>query len=701
MFSLGIYTGPHDPAACLVADGRVVAAIEEERLTRVKYGTIRANLGLWEEYGDRFGYFPWSAIAYCLQAAGIGLDDVDRIVLADDYLAPMAALNIPVRDPERIVVARDPAGCAHHYMHALSAFYASDFDEAAVLVVDGDGTWTDAGYEAESAYVFDRDGGHRTVQKNRYVPLPTGGRVPHLFHSGLGWMYEYVTGLLGFSNVRAGVPDAGKTMGLAPYGGPSSLLAGKWFHERAGHFDFRPFLDWIVSAGYVDYLDDRSFKIIEDPDRISAYAMDLAWKAQSELERGLLALAAEVRRRTGRRYLCLAGGVGLNAVANGVLARAGIFDRVFVQPAAGDNGQAIGLAYHGYVTAGKARTLTPIRDSYTGTAYATEEILAHLQALRIPAEVIDGDLAEHAAAELADGAVLGWFQGGSEFGPRALGHRSILADPRPEDMKDRINERVKMREMFRPFAPSVLSDLATEVFDISAGADLRFMLSCCGVREEWQKRIPAVCHVDGTARVQVVDAGTDQLYYELISRFHRLTGVPLVLNTSLNVRGMPLVETPADALQCLLSSDLDALYLHNIRVVYPPHASLHVRLADGWSLAGATGGATVRHARTGRALDVTEDGAALLDALDDGRTLHAATVAAGIGPDPDGARRTAGALLRRGYRAGALSVDAGGLPFDTRWTFGRLPRGEGSRPHSPFAGPIGPDGIRLPRSVGR
>ncbi|WND32867.1 carbamoyltransferase C-terminal domain-containing protein (plasmid) [Streptomyces sp. BB1-1-1] len=700
MLSLGVYTGPHDPGACLIADGSVVTAIEEERLTRVKYGAIRNYHGLWEEFGERFGYYPWASISYCLQARSIGLDDVDQIVIADDYLAPMAGLNLPVRDPERLVVAREPSGSVHHYVHALSAFWASGFEEAAVLVVDGDGTWTEEGYEAETAYTFTRTGRHSTILKNRYAPVRTDFGAENLFNPGLGWMYEYITTFLGFYNTRAGVPDAGKTMGLAPYGGPRPELAGEWFHLGEGRFDFRPFLDWIVGMGYAEFLNDQSFSLVPDSANISSFAKDLAWKVQSELERGMLGLCGEVQRRTGQRNLCIAGGVGLNAVANGVLARSGIFDRIFVQPAAGDNGQAVGLAYYGYVNAGKARDLKPISHSYTGRGYDTTAIVEYLDAVGASYEVIDTDgLTDRTAAELAQGAVIGWFQGGSEYGPRALGHRSILADPRPEDMRDRINQQVKMREMFRPFAPSVLESHVNKVFDTSTAADTRFMLSCCPVREEWQQMVPAICHVDGTARIQIVAPDVDEQYHRLIASFFETTGVPLVLNTSLNIRGMPLVETPADAIQCLLSSDLDALYIHNIRVVYPEHERIRPDLAPGWTVAENEGRSVLTNGE--RTLSVTEEEARLLCRFDGARSLRDAVEAAGLKPDSEPPERIAERLVKYAYRAGAVTLRAGRLPFETRWTFGRLPLADGARRHTPYPGPVGPDKLILPRSVGR
>lgn len=583
---LGVYTG-HDPAACLVVDGRVAVMIEEERLTRVKHGLPRSVRDLWPKFGGRFGYFPWASIAYCLDAARLGIDDLDAIVLPEDATGCDMASLLPVRDRSRILVSTEPAGGAHHHRHALSAFLASPFDRAAVLVIDGDGTVTADGYEAESGYLFEsREAFAREVFKNRY---PQGG-----LRAGLGWLYEYASAILGFVNTRVGyLGEPGKTMGLAPFGRASQAFEGAWVRRGEGFaLDFTPFHEWLVQSGNHKRLafDSRDRALIQEESAITQEAKDLAWKAQAELEGALMHLVDRLHRATGAKALCIAGGVGLNSVANARILEKGPFKDVFIQPAAHDAGQAIGLAYEGWLRVGERVRpgggslpgIEPTRHAYSGRPYEDAEVKALLEAARLPFIELadDAALADDCAAALEKGRIVGWFQGGSEHGPRALGHRSILADPRDPDMKDRLNARVKFREGFRPFAPSVLRERAAEVFELTGESP--YMLLVVPVRKAWRKRVPAITHVDGTARVQTVDAEVEPRYHALISAFARRTGVPLVLNTSFNLRGMPIVESPKDALQCFVYTDMDALYLGRFKVTRPTARQLAPCAAPGW-----------------------------------------------------------------------------------------------------------------------
>jgi carbamoyltransferase len=583
---LGVYTG-HDPAACLVRDGAIAVMIEEERLTRVKHALPKAVRDLWPRFGGKFGYFPWASVAYCLDAAGLGIDELDAIVLPEDATACDMASLLPVKDRSRVLVSTEPAGGAHHHRHALSAFLASPFEQAAVLVVDGDGTVTAAGYEAETGYLFeDRASAGREVFKNRY---PSG---PGL-RSGLGWAYEYVSAVLGFVNTKVGyLGEPGKTMGLAPYGRASDAFGGAWIVRQPDGFglDFGPLHRWLEATGNVKRLrfDSRERALVQDEGLISQEAKDLAWKVQAELEGALLHLAERLHRATGAKQLCLAGGVALNSVANARLLAKGPFERLWIQPAAHDGGQAIGLAYEGWLRVAKARggspALRPERHAYGGRSYPEAEVEALVKASGLPARRFEDDaaLADDAAAALAAGKIVGWCQGGSEYGPRALGHRSILADPRDPGMKDRLNARVKFRESFRPFAPSVMAEKARDVFDHAT--DSPFMLLVVPVKRAWQKKVPAITHVDGTARVQTVEREVEPLFHALLAAFERRTGVPLVLNTSFNLRGMPVVETPRDALQCFLYTEMDALYLGRWKVERGPAGSVVPAAAPGWRL---------------------------------------------------------------------------------------------------------------------
>jgi carbamoyltransferase len=574
----------HDLSVCLLRDGDIAVHIEEERLTRVKHGLPLGIRGLWGRFADRFGYVPWASIRYCLDAVGIGLDDVDIVALPDGRAGRAAAELLPLRDRSRLFLSDDPPGGAHHYRHALSAFYASEFDSAAVLVIDGDGSTLNGAYEAESGYVFrGRNGAYQEIFKNRYQPFTHERRV---FRPGLGWMYDYVSTMLGFTAVHTGLmAEPGKTMGLAPYGRPTD--GEPWVRHDRFALDFAGFWDWAKRTGMValiDY-DSRDRALVRSERDIGAEAQNLAYRVQQELEVTVLHLATELHAATGERNLCLAGGVALNSVANGILARSGPFERIFIQPAAADNGQAIGLAYHAHLARRPTRLpLRPIRHAYGGRPYAEAEIAALLDEAGIP--FCPAESGEHAcqraASALADRQVVGWFQGGSEYGPRALGHRSILADPRPPWMKDHLNHRVKFREPFRPFAPSVLAERAAEVFGLDQPSP--FMLIVADVRPEWRDRVPAITHVDGTARLQTVDRQTAPLFHELIRQFERETGIPLVLNTSFNLRGMPIVETPADALQCFLYTEMERLFLGRFDLRQPPAAALRPVLAPGWTI---------------------------------------------------------------------------------------------------------------------
>lgn len=580
---LGVYTG-HDQSACLLRDGEVAFLIEEERLTRVKHGLPKSVRSLWSEFNGHFGYFPWASLAYCLDAAGLGLDDLDALVLPEDARENAMASLIPIKDRRKIIVSDEPTGGAHHYRHALSAFFASPFERAAVLVVDGDGSINAEGYEAESGYIFkDRKGKVKDVFKNRY---PTGG-LPSGLRGGLGWTYDYVSAVLGFVNTKiAYLSEPGKTMGLAPYGKKNPGLGERWIACDGWKLDFTKFHEHLVTSGLANLVsfDDRTKALIQNENAIGQDAKDLAWKVQNELEQALLHLAERLHAETGAKDLCLAGGVALNSVANGLLLKKGPFERIFIQPAAADNGQALGLAYEGHLRVADKKPIVPIRHAFGGRPYSRDEIHSLIKATGLPVKELKGDdaLAKDAAQELLAGRFIGWFQGGSEYGPRALGHRSILADPRGPGVKDHLNARVKFREPFRPFAPSALKERASEVFDLNAESP--YMLLVADVRPEWREKVPAITHVDGTARVQTVDAEVDPLYHRLISEFAKSSGVPLVLNTSFNLRGMPVVESPKDALRCFLYTEMDALYLGSFKVLRPDATRLVPYCARGYRL---------------------------------------------------------------------------------------------------------------------
>jgi len=565
IYVLGINAYDHDVSAALLKDGEVVVAISKERLTRVKH-----DAGFYRD-----------PVAYCLLAEGITLDDV-ALVVRNSYLLPVAALerrflsyagsqlmtSVDRRQALRskLFLAEPPkvVDISHHLAHAYSAWACSPFEDGACLVVDGVGSHREdvledipahaeappLARESESMYAFGGDTLH-TLDKVWLQPTKSLVNDDFFHMEGLGALYSRVS-----SYIFAHWNRCGEVMGLAPFG--TLDLPPMVAVTEGGGLRFTPWPeDWCHPyEGHSDHAWQTS------PHR--NHWQDMARRIQHDTEEVLLDRARRLHERTGSPNLTLAGGVALNCVANGRLVRETPFENVYIQPAAGDDGIAIGCALYGWMAIlGQPRRWT-MTHPYLGRAYDEAEVEQALggagvrltSARRRPANVTAA-----AADLLAKGRVIGWFQGGSEFGPRALGNRSILADPRKEGMQDHVNARVKHRQGFRPFAPSILAEHADEYF-VGVGAS-PFMLLAADVRPEKRGVIPAVTHVDGTARVQTVHRETNPRYHALLSAFHERTGVPVLLNTSFNDRGEPIVETPGDAVATYLSTDLDALVLHD------------------------------------------------------------------------------------------------------------------------------------------
>ena len=550
MLTLGLGGSNHDFAACLVDGGDIVFGIEEERLARRKY-----SVGVNSLFNQ-----SWR---YCLDAHDRRLSDVDAVV-ADDTLLPTAYF----RFRSRTTLIR------HHLAHAASAFYPSPFQRAAVLVVDGAGSLIE-GKGVETLTTAIGEGSEITELTKVYG---TNWRTDGLsrlqvYQAGdsdhsLGFMYKAVSRAIGFVLYETDewyLSEDGKTMGLAP-----------WGTDRYCR-DFRKYLNLVPDGRFELHLKDgglldfiaHALDGFDGEERFRRGA-DLAYAAQDLLEETVLHAARRLHADTGLTDLCLAGGVALNCVANGRILRETPFENVFVQPAAGDGGCAVGCAYYGYhVLGGRSRdrgpgsVQRPQRHAYLGRTYSDAEVLAALEESGLPYRRIEQP-ARVAAHLLSRSMLLGWFTGGSEFGPRALGHRSILADPRQAEMKDVLNDRVKHRESFRPFAPSVLAEHAHEYFELSTESP--YMLMVAPVRPAKQAEIPAVVHVDGSARVQTLTRADNGRYRELVDWFHRFTGVPVVLNTSFNDRGEPIVETPAQALAFFGPSLLDHLVIEDYLV---------------------------------------------------------------------------------------------------------------------------------------
>ena len=592
MYVLGISCFFHDAAAALVKDGVLVAAAEEERFTRKKH-----------DYG-----FPENAIRFVLDSESIRGQDLDyvaffekpfqkfeRILMTSLQMFPRALpvfreamitwmldkLWVSALITEKVGVPRkNILFSEHHLSHAASAYLCSPFDEAAILTVDGVGEWATASYGV---------GRGNEVKLERQIDFP---------HS-LGLLYSAFTAFLGFQ-VNEGEY---KVMGMAPYGEPRYLdkvykLVRKngdgSFHLDMDYFAFhhstkesynhrfvelfgepRPsdLLFFTKDSGFPSYFGERPANY-EELCRANQHYADIAASIQRVTEEILLDMANHLQRQTGLKKLCMAGGVALNSVANGRILRETPFEELFIQPSAGDGGGALGAALWAYNSLlGKPRRFV-LEHAFWGQSYQDAEVRSFLESEGIRYQRLEEDrLIDRTVEALQAGEVIGWYQDRFEWGPRALGHRSILADPRRADMKDIVNTKIKFREPYRPFAPAVLSGHVHEYFDAAGVQDLerqypgRFMLLVFDVKPGKRDVIPAVTHVDGTGRLQTVVREGNSRYHDLIARFGEATGVPVVLNTSFNLRGEPIVNTPQQAYSTFSRSGMDRLVLGNYMVV--------------------------------------------------------------------------------------------------------------------------------------
>ncbi len=562
MIILGIGGFSHDSAAVLLRDGELVAGIAEERLTRVKHQ----------------GGIPRKAVKFCLNEAGLTPDDVDHIAC---YMRP--GLRLRRRLPYRLKqMFRSPAYSAayigyeivhnakyfngihalrgkkakihfleHHPAHAASAFLVSPFDEAALFSVDYIGEW---------AATWAGVGKGTEIRRLHTENYP----------QSLGVFYSAVTDYLGF--LRAS--DEYKVMGLAAFGEPEYLDDFRQIIRVAPDGRYNVDLSWFVChyapGSRCGYFSRKFIERFGAPrnkgEPIEVRHRNIAASAQKVLEEAVLRYITALHHETGLNRLCMAGGVALNCAMNGRLLRESPFEELWVQPAAGDDGIAIGAAFQLHHRLTGAPRAFVMRDARIGPDFSKEEIRAALDTADVAYEQ-PNSLEERTAELIASGKIVGWFQGRSEFGPRALGARSILADPTRPEMKNTINQRVKHREEFRPFAPSVLEERAGEFFVGCTRSP--FMLVVYPVEPGKQALVPAITHVDGTARVQTVARDTCPRYYKLIEAFERRRGVPMVLNTSFNVMGEPIVNTPSEAVRCFQSTGIDALAIGDFVVVKP------------------------------------------------------------------------------------------------------------------------------------
>ncbi len=581
---LGISAYYHDSAAALIRDGDIVAAAQEERFTRKK--------------GDH--RFPSKSVDYVLEAADISdVNDIDYVVFYDKPLLKFERLlstyvayapsgirsfikAMPLWLKEKLHMPREIRKVTgyngkilfaqHHESHAASAFYPSPFDEAAIICFDGVGEWA-------TTTVWTGSGNR--IQLHKEI------RFPH----SLGLLYSAFTYYTGFK-VNSGEY---KVMGLAPYGDAKYAdLIRKHLIEIREDGSFRMNLDYFNYAQGLTMTNDRFHRLFGGPPRepetlLTQRDLDLAASIQEVCEEVMLKIARNVARETGQNNLAMAGGVALNCVGNGKILRDGSFDDIWIQPAAGDAGGSVGAAlavWHHYLGKPRASGPKPQLDSqkgsYLGPSYSRGEVESYLRSQSAPYSIVeDSSLIPRVAKWIAEGKIIGWFGGRMEFGPRALGARSIVGDARDPEMQKRMNLKIKFRESFRPFAPAVLAEHVHEWFDLDRPSP--YMLLVADVKKDHQiamtaeqhklfgidklnvKRssIPAVTHVDYSARVQTVHRETNPRFHALISEFHAITGCPVVVNTSFNVRGEPIVCSPDDAYRCFMNTDIDVLVLDN------------------------------------------------------------------------------------------------------------------------------------------
>jgi carbamoyltransferase len=578
-YILGISAFYHDSAAALIKDGEIIAAAQEERFSRKKHDHR----------------FPVNAINYCFQEAQINADQLQHIAFYDKpfikfnriletYLtyAPKGIVSfikaIPLWIRKKLWILdliSSETGFEgqilfpeHHESHAASAFFPSPFENAAFLTMDGVGEW------ATSSYGIG--------EKNR-VQILSELHFPH----SLGLLYSAFTYFTGF-RVNSGEY---KVMGLAPYGEPKYVQKiYDYLIDLKEDGSFKMNMDYFNYAVGLTMTNRKFAELFDGPARkpeshLTQREMDLARSVQEVTEEIMLRMAKHVKKQTGQKNLCLAGGVSLNCVGNGKILRSGLFDKIWIQPAAGDAGGALGAALIAhYHHNNNKRISTGNRDvqkgSYLGPAYRDEQIKSYIDENGLKGRYYDhDDLIEKVTEYIDKGKVIGWFQGRMEFGPRALGNRSIIGDARSAEMQRKMNLKIKYRESFRPFAPSVLSDQAKNWFELDEESP--YMLLVANVKKEKlhslteeqkslkgldllnlvRSEIPAVTHIDNSARIQTVNKSDNPLYYDLINRFYTKTGCPVIINTSFNVRGEPIVESPSDAYICFMRTEMDVLVL--------------------------------------------------------------------------------------------------------------------------------------------
>ncbi|MCX6709903.1 MAG: carbamoyltransferase [Candidatus Woesearchaeota archaeon] len=557
MHILGISCFYHDAAACIIKDGITVAAAQEERFTRKKHDIS----------------FPVNAINYCLKEAGISIHDVsyvgfyekpilkfERVIsqhletFPKSYVTFLRTIPQWLTEKVRIeTIIRRKTGykgkilyIEHHIAHAASAFLVSPFKEAAILTEDGVGEWT----TTSLGYGVGND-----------ITLTKEIRFPH----SIGLLYSAATAHLGFKVNN----DEYKVMGLAAYGKP------RYYRQFKELVDIKADGSYFMDLSYFDYLHSmhmpgkkyiQAFGAVRKKgEKVTQRHMDIAASVQKITEEMVIGMLNHLHKITKMENVCIAGGVALNSLANGKILSRTPFKRLFIQPAAGDDGTSMGCAFYIYNSLLKKKRRFVLDNCYYGPGFSDKEIKKFLDRNKITYHTFTSrkELLERTAKMISESSVIGWLQGRMEWGPRALGARSILADPRNKKMKEILNAKVKHREEFRPFAPVIVEEAAKDYFECDEPVPIPadFMLMVYPIRKEKQKIIPAVTHLDGTGRLQTIRRHSNPLYYDLIKEFEKITGVPIIINTSFNIRGEPIVCTPEDGYKCMMGTGIDCLVM--------------------------------------------------------------------------------------------------------------------------------------------
>ncbi len=557
---MGINLSSHDRSVCLLEDEKIACAISEERLDRRKRSEIYFKQSAPRTVFEIQTLLPMRAISYCLETTQIGIDDVSLFVIGRSIISAKESTlqSLPIKDKSKIVEIPFPN---HHLAHAYSTYFCSPYKESAILVIDEQGSWLNK-TEYEKCSLYYAKGTNVSLLKTYKGTINDGS---------LGVFFDYFCALLGLSEAGR-FPAAGKLMALAAYGNKNNLLSPILKYRQDGNVGFsyldikklcdRVGIEYIFNKRKIDrhYETGLSYFSFKNLSSNSRLGKDFAYLAQTELEKGVLHIANHLTKIQPSKNLSYAGGVALNCIANSLIIKSSLFKNLFIQPAATDDGTAIGLAYYGLYKLYKSQKRSVLYTAYLGKEYTHDDYKNAIQSEPFNLKLLPNkNLLRNTAKLLARGKIIGWFQGRSEFGPRALGNRSILAHPGIKGIKKKLNEKIKKRETFRPFAPVIIENRTRDFFNLPIKSP--FMLLNTSVKPLMKNKIPEVIHVDGSSRIQTVNLEENPLLYKLLQMFNQITNLPLLLNTSFNTEDEPIVEKPRDALRTFFKTNIDCLVL--------------------------------------------------------------------------------------------------------------------------------------------